>query len=83
MSWNLNCAKFHLSDVPQFNATWSVVFILRPFQLTRKSVTQNIVPSSRGITLHKGVRYLYGINEEYNFPLSPVVVGAIVAAIVW
>ena len=43
--WNLSCAKFHLSDVPQFDATRSVVFILRPFQLTMKSVTQNIVPS--------------------------------------
>ena len=28
--WNLSCAKFHLSDVPQFDATRSVVFILRP-----------------------------------------------------
>ena len=43
--WNLSCAKLHLSDVPQFDATRSVVFILRPFQLTMKSVSQNIVLS--------------------------------------
>jgi len=52
--WILNCAKFPFSGVPQFDVTRSVVFILRPFQLTRKSVTQNIVPSSRGTTLPKG-----------------------------